>query len=258
MLLPLEHFSLQLAYAHRAAQMTHLPLEQALMEFTQYWRRINNASSLMNNHSEWSFDPTTPDWHELRTRLQKGEPADHIAYELYRRSTHETDDGTTYFGCFRFDFMAEYQGDSGVIKLHFHNRDHSGYGPLSKQQQSQRLQDLKSMFASIKHNFPQARVVIGGSWLYNVHAYTRLFPPAFTINMTVEKVPFPRSSGIWGQFLDSEGAVKPQLAGAFLLNVNQAQTVDQLLDCFPFKILFPRAKIEDFYQHFDIPLQSVR
>ncbi len=250
MLLPLEHFSLQLAYALKAVEIAQIPLEQALMEFTQYWVRVNNASFLMINNLAWSFDPNTPDWQELCTRIQNGEIADRVAYDLYKRNHQETDNDNSYFGCFRFDFHPEWHADIGVIELHFHNRDHSGYGPLSKMRQAERTQDLKSMFTSVKQHYPQAKAVHGGSWLYNIEAYKRLFPASFTTHIPVEDIPFPRSSGIWGQFLDSEGGVKPELASTFLSKVNNTKTIDHLHQCFEYKILYPRAKIEGFYNFF--------
>lgn len=252
LMLPREHFSLQLAYALKAVEITQLTLEQALMEFTQYWVRVNNASFLCTNNLMWSFDPTTPDWQELCARMQNGEKADVIAYDLYKRNYQETDEGKTFFGCFRFDFHPKLHADNGVIELHFHNRDHSSYGPLSKARQAKRIQDLKSMFTSIKQHYPQAKVVHGGSWLYNIEAYKRLFPVSFTTNMLVEEIPFPRTSGIWGQFLNSEGKVKPETADVFLSKVNNAKTLDQLLQCFEFKILYPRANIEDFYDFYAV------
>jgi hypothetical protein len=70
--------------------------------------------------------------------------------------------------------------------------------------------------------------------------------------MKVEEVPFPRTSGIWGQFLNSEGEVNEEMKRTFLLKVNNAKSIDQLLQCFEFKILFPKTEIENFYRHFTI------
>jgi hypothetical protein len=252
MVFPLEHFSLQLAYGRKAAEISTISLEQALIEFTQYWARINNASFLITNNLKWSFDPSTPYWQELCARIQNGEKADVIAYDLYRRNDQETNEGETIFGCFRFDFNSEFEGDAGVIKLHFHNRDVSGFGPLSRERQAKRIKDLKSMFSAIQENYPQAKVVHGGSWLYNIEAYTRLFPRSFTTHISVEEVPFPRTSGIWGQFINSEGAIKNEMVDAFLTKVNKAKTIDQLLQCFEFKILYPSGKIEDFYDFYAV------
>jgi hypothetical protein len=108
------------------------------------------------------------------------------------------------------------------------------------------------MFESIKKYRPQTKVVQGGSWLYNLRSYQRLFPDTFIANMKVEEIPFPRSSGIWGQFLNNQGNVSETMKHAFLERVRDAKTIEQLLQCFEFRILFPKTQIEDFYSHFRI------
>lgn len=70
--------------------------------------------------------------------------------------------------------------------------------------------------------------------------------------MRVEAVPFPRTSGIWGQFLDSESNVKDEMSSVLLQRAKSAQTLDELPQCFEFKILFPRTKIEDFYDYLEV------
>ncbi len=53
---------------------------------------------------EWSFDPTTPQWQELCSRVNDNEPADLVAYDLYVRNNNSAETGKEYFGCFRYDF----------------------------------------------------------------------------------------------------------------------------------------------------------
>lgn len=175
--LPLAHFSLQDKYAQRAVEISKLTHGQALMEFTQFWRRIHNTLELKNKKMEWSFDPTTSEWQEFMSRISKGESADLVAVDLSMRNNQDTEAGKRYFGCFRYDFNAKFNDDTGVIKIHFKNRDESGLGPLSKKRQSERREDLTQMFTDIKHNYPQAQVVHGGSWLYNLESYRRYFHP---------------------------------------------------------------------------------
>ena len=250
--LPLKYFSLQLEYAKRAALISGISLEQALIEFTSFWRRIHDLRLLKINKMEWSFDPKTPQWRELCERINNNEFADIVAFDLYLRNDNSTNIGKQYFGCFRYDFISQAEDDYGIIKIHFKNRDHSIEGPLSKERQKARLQDLKRMFESISENHPEAKTVRGGSWLYNLHSYRRLFPEIFTRDMKVEEIPFPRTSGIWGQFLTSDGKVNDIMKSNFLLKVNSAKNTDQLLQCFEFKILFPGTGIENFYSHFAI------
>jgi len=250
--LPLEYFSLQLEFAKRVVLTSKISLEQALMEFTSFWRRIHDLRLLKIDKMEWSFDPKTPQWRELCDRISNNELADIVAHELYLRNDNSTEAGKQYFGCFRYDFIPQIGDDCGVIKIHFKNRDNSSEGPLSKERQSVRIQDLKRMFEFISENHPEAKLVIGGSWLYNLKSYQRLFPKAFTSNMKVEEIPFPRTSGIWGQFLNSERQVNHKIKCSFLNKVDNANSTEELLECFEFKILFARTIIENFYSHFTI------
>jgi hypothetical protein len=248
--LPLKYFSLQFEYAKRAAQISRIPLGQALMEFTSFWRRIHNIRLLKINKMEWSFDPKTPQWRELCHRINNNELADIVVYDLCLRNDNSTEAGKQYFGCFRYDFISQVGDDYGVINIHFKNRDNSSEGPLSKERQKARLHDLKRMFEHISENHPEAKVVKGGSWLYNLKSYQRLFPKTFTSNMKVEEIPFPRTSGIWGQFINSDGQVNEKMKCSFIHKVNLATSPEELLECFEFKILFPSTDIQTFYSHF--------
>ena len=248
--LPLKYFSLQLDYAKRAAQISRIPLDEALMEFTSFWRRIHDPRVLKTNKTEWSFDPETPPWQELCFRINNNQPADIVAYELYLKNDNSTETGKQYFGCFRYDFIPQDDHDYGAIKIHFKNWDNSSEGPLSKARQKARHHDLKRMFEHISENYPQAKIVKGGSWLYNLRSYRRLFPKTFTSNMKVEAIPFPRTSGIWGQFLNSDGQVNEKMKCSFVHKMNIAKNSEELLECFEFKILFASTAIEYFYRRF--------
>ena len=70
--------------------------------------------------------------------------------------------------------------------------------------------------------------------------------------MKVEEIPFPRTSGIWGQFINSDGQVNEKMEYCFLHKVNAANSVGELLQCFEYKILFTTTAIENFYNHFKI------
>jgi hypothetical protein len=247
--LPLAYFSLQLEYAKRAAQLSGIPLDKALFEFTSFWRRIHNPLVLKANKMEWSFDPATPQWRELCSRICNNEPPDTVAYDLYSKNDNITEAGKEYFGCFRYDFISSANDAHGIIRIHFKNRDHSVEGPLSKGRQEARLQDLKSMFTFISENHPEATTVEGGSWLYNLGAYQRLFPKTFTSDMKAEEIPFPRSSGIWGQFINSDGQVNEKMRYAFIRKTATAKSIEDLLQCFEFKILFARTGVENFYSY---------
>jgi len=96
-----------------------------------------------------------------------------------------------------------------------------------------------------------AYLVHGQSWLYNLPAYCRLFPPAFVS----APIPVPGEYTVlssWGPFMDHHGGVKPDLATAFHTAIASAITLDALLACFPYRILSVSCDIAHFYTHYGV------
>jgi hypothetical protein len=255
--LPLEHFTLQSQYAYQAVRLG-MSWQEALMTHTQFWRRVHNTAQLKAENKQWSFDSNTPEWQEFIRTVSLGEQPDVTAYNMYIRNfSDDESSGKAYFGCFRYDFNPVFKDQwevlhRNVIKIHFRNNEISGFGPLSKLRREIRKQELTNMFTDVRARHPNAEQVHGGSWVYNFPPYRSLFPEKYTSNMLVEEVPFPRTSGIWGQFLNSEGSLKIDLADQLLKSAQLANSFDQLLQCFPYKILFPRAPIQVFYDFYGI------
>jgi hypothetical protein len=154
-----------------------------------------------------------------------------------------------FFGCFGCDPPNE----AGAVQIHFSNRDSGGgTGPLNRTKTPRRLAELKTMFGFIRKTWPDARSVQGGSWLYNLEAYRRLFPAAYGDSRRPPPSPV-RLGGTssWGQFLDHREAVKSDLREAFLRNL---QTIDVAAPwlAFPLPALRTSAPIELFYELYGI------
>jgi hypothetical protein len=152
------------------------------------------------------------------------------------------------FGCFSFDPPDA----AGVVRIHLSNRDSTGgVGPLSHAKRPRRLADLTTMFAAIRQAYPEARTVQGGSWLYNLEAYRRLFPAAYGDSRTPPEFARLRGTSSWGQFLDHSEALKPDLRAAFLRNI---QTIDIAAPwrAFPLPALSASAPIGLFYDLYGV------
>ncbi len=154
------------------------------------------------------------------------------------------------FGC----FSLEQQSARGTVRLHFGNRvtHQDGLGPLHSSHQRERLEELRSLFAYVKAHFADAKFVRGGSWLYHIEAYRKLFPPSFGASRSeaIGNRNFSGSSS-WGQFLNHHGDIKPDLVAVFLNNLKS-------IDCenparvFPMPALMTRASVEDFFAFYDV------
>ena len=102
------------------------------------------------------------------------------------------------------------------IRLHFQNADTAGHSPLGVACMGQRRTDLVALFAHVQRTLPMHVQVVGISWLYNLEAYRRLFPPAYVATPRVLRNRF-RSMPLWGQFLDRHGGLKEQMTRPFLV-----------------------------------------
>jgi len=234
---PYEFFELNYRYARRAAQVSGCALEDALLKYTHLYLAFGLGRS---------FDPTEPAWVEFLEGLKTETDPKAWIYATYRHSLAlRLRPPEMTFGCFSY---AAWEG--GRIRLHFHNPQ-PGESPLSRLAIPERMQELRQMFTYIQEHVPEAQTVVGGSWLYNLEAYCRLFPAQFIQSArTVE--PDPQFIAQWGQFLDHHGAVKPNLARKFLDCLEQQQDLEGVLRCFPYPFIRVEASITFFFPFYGI------
>ena len=165
----------------------------------------------------------------------------------------DASDERQFFGCFSYVYPWR---NTHKLRLHFENRDTSEYGALSKDRMSIRKSELSAMFRHIQANHPDVETVRGGSWLYNIPAYLRLFPPDYI--KTAKPVGYETSFwALWGQFVARKGSIRQPTAAQFLECLNKQKTVDGCLQCFPYQVLRPECSIETFYDFFDRPPTEV-
>jgi hypothetical protein len=91
--------------------------------------------------------------------------------------------------------------------------------------------------------------VVGASWLYNVDAYRRLFPPAYLATARVLPGRF-RHMPLWGQFVDRRGAIRERAARELRERVGRVSAVDGLDACFPLPVLTVEAPVGEFVRFY--------
>ena len=143
--------------------------------------------------------------------------------------------------------------DGGRIRLHFRNSDTSGHGPLSIVRSSVRKSELDALIDHISKQVPNARTVVGCSWLYSIEAYRRLFPPSYLDTATPAPLKELKYYGNWGQFLNHEGEVKRDLVDQFLHSINapEVEAFSDLQRAFPCPILALEAPLSVFLQFYE-------
>jgi hypothetical protein len=232
-------FELQWRFAARIAAMSGMPLEQALLCFTNLYIRFGLGRAFDASHPVWrsyidglsdATDPVDWTWRFFLTRPQVSPPGQIAA-----------------FGCFSYSCSSA-QGDA--IRLHFANAGPRDVSPLSAACIRARRAELRALFEHVRQTRPATRQVLGTSWLYHLPAYRRLFPAGY-VETARESPPRFQNMPLWGQFLDRHGAVRPAVAALFLDRVASRTDTHDLAACFPLRALAvdaPLALFDGFYR----------
>ena len=237
------YFDLQLDFAARMAALADMPFDAAVGLYTNLRMRMGLA------------DDEAPEqvmqWNGYLAGLMASPLAvgrlDWTQAFFASRPAETLPAAQTGFGC----FSCEAPDAQGAVRIHFANRDPDhAIGPLALAKRPARIAELTAMFAHLRQAHPQAKTVTGGSWLYNLEAYRRLFPPAYGASRAPRTPPVSlRGTSSWGQFLDFREQLKPDLCVRFRDNLKRLDPEAPWL-AFPMQALRTRAPVEaflDFY-----------
>jgi hypothetical protein len=206
------------------------------MQYTGFYKLIGT--------SDWEFDRSNSQWQEFISQMNSNPNIDTIKkFCIYGR--REDVDNDKKVGCFSYDFNKK------TNNIHIHFIPPIEIGSLSSSQKGKRFRELQEMFLSIKNNYPQARNVVGFSWLYNIHAYQRLFPKEYFENMKVN-TDWYKSLAVWGQFINNDLTLKDKNVTEFLDCTKDKNQLSDLQACFPFHVCEPVANIRSFYNFYQI------
>lgn len=236
---PNPFFELNFRFAQKVADLSNQACTDVLLEHTTFYLSFNLGRA---------FDPAHPVWQEyLKGLRQSNEPIE-WSHQFYLSRQPKTPPRAKerVFGCFSY---AVWPGEK--IRLHFQNNEQSEHGPLSQERMALRVGEMKEMFTHVKKQVLNPTTVVGGSWLYNIAAYRRLFPAAYLQTAQLGQPEFAYLS-LWGQFFDRHGQVKEVLAAKFLACLSQQLDLAGVANCFPFQVLRLEAQIEHFYQFYGI------
>ncbi|MBV7335118.1 hypothetical protein KFU94_44150 [Chloroflexi bacterium TSY] len=239
-------FRIQLIFAYKVAEITGEPFNEIIIDHTQ----LRNIYGLYVPRT----NPSDPLWQAFMHGLVSCNDLEEEtgwAYDFYH--THYDpgryiENNGVYWGCFYYAYPYH---DRPAVRLHFIHRDTAGKGVFSKERMGVRIAELTDMFQHIKATHPEAETVIGGSWLYNIEAYRRLFPTRFLVTAQPGQAE-PGFWSTWGQFLRRNGRLDEAKAEAFQNCLKQQTTLEVCLSCFPFKTLRLHCPIDVFYEHYKI------
>jgi hypothetical protein len=232
-------FDLQLLFAGKVSALSGLSFARALLEYTNLYVRFGLGRDV---------DPAHPSWREYVAGVDASADARDWTYRFYtaRSGVPTGPSVVATFGCFSYGVLS---GDR--IRLHFLNTDPDGCSPLGVERRDQRLADLCALVGHVKRTQRESLQVIGASWLYNLEAYRRLFPPSYVATARAIRGRFQRMP-LWGQFLKRNGHVNEAAAESFLGRLHRASDLERLDECFPYQVLSVEAPAQTFYDYFGI------
>lgn len=232
-------FDLQIRFALTVASVIDVPLEQALLEYTNLYVRFGLGRA---------FDPGHPAWRRYVDGLGKASNISDWTYRFFLGQPQDTQPPllVATFGCFSYA-----RQDAGCIRIHFNNAEPLAISPLGMQRLAARLAELRLLFDHVRRTQQETVRVAGVSWLYNVHAYRRCFPEEYVASAKVAESRF-RNMPLWGQFLDRHGAIREAVAQEFTRRLSGAMNIDALAHSFPLQALAVEAPIAQFYRFYGI------
>jgi hypothetical protein len=232
-----EFFDLQIRFARAIAALSDMPIEQALLDYTNIYVRFGLGRA---------FDPGHPTWRCYVDGLSKAADVCEWTYRFYlaRTEVPHTQSVVATFGCFSYA-----RQDAGCVRIHFQNIEPAMVSPLSIDRLPVRLAELYLLFDHIRRNHKEAARVAGTSWLYNLRAYQRCFPEGYVASARIAESRF-RNMPLWGQFLDRNGLVRIGIAEDFIRRLSSVTNLRDLARSFPFQALAVEAPIAQFYSFY--------
>jgi hypothetical protein len=230
---PPRFFDLNLRFASRMAEIGPTTWTDALLQDTHLFLAFGLGRP---------FDATHPVWQAFLLGLAHAPDTVAYTYDVYVRLRADQPSAAAEpgFGCFSYALWP-----GGRVRLHF-RPEHTSGSPLVRAEAPARRAELGALFRDVRHTAPEARTVVGGSWLYNIPAYRRLFPPEY-LATAAEGEPETQFIALWGQFLTHDGNVKEQLAQSFLARVQSCGDLATLRKSFPYPVLRLEAPIAPFF-----------
>lgn len=232
-------FDLQFSFAESVANLSGESLEAALLEYTNFYVRLGCGRD---------FEPDHEGWQRYMAGVRSAADGREWTYRFYLTEP-ETKTGprvVATFGCFSYA-----RPDENSIRLHFRNADSADDSALGCARAERRRAELAALFAHIEPRLSRETPVVGASWLYNLDAYRRLFPPAYVATARPIRGAF-RSMALWGQFVDRRGEARTSMAESCLGALAKTSSLDDLGKCFPFQALAVTAPVREFSDFYGI------
>ncbi|MFA6518667.1 MAG: hypothetical protein WCV93_03425 [Candidatus Shapirobacteria bacterium] len=253
------YFQAQTSFADRVLQLGLSPdIQSSILNYTVIYRHL-----VGRNPSSKGSDPK---WIEFAKGLSEDQDTTDQTWQFYTRQPHSIYNDKSnqfegeYFGSFVQKLAIDRPTGDQKVEIHFVNqRRGQPKSDFSRQFTSDRIQDLTRLFQSVRNriqnnNSFNPKWVTLVSWMNSFPGVIASLPSAFVDNATTVRPPELnfRSNSLWGQFLSNDGGVNIERYRQFQESLPKANDLNQLVDCFPLRVLSFRSPMEIFFDHYGI------
>jgi hypothetical protein len=222
---------LQVDFCKELTKRFGIPFEESVLNYTNLGRQLglNDSSELSDRF--FTFATETLDLAQWTWQFYSNLPAKPLSSKRI-------------FGYFNYDVR-----DVVVLRMHLVGTENSPMSVLGSEFQSQRIQEITELQRHVANNEPHVLYAKGCSWLYNLEAYQRLFPPKFIQAMAEPDYDQFSYLSLWGQFLNRDGSIRQNFAKDLFSRLDSISDIGSLMACFPNRPLIGVCEIEVF-RHF--------
>lgn len=246
---PYEYLAAQITFANKIASLQSITFIDSITSYTSLQSELTDRNNTKNSDKNA--------WEEIFKRAENAtlDEISGTAYRLFQSLPHSrfdpnwTPSFTTRFGALGVD-THPYNLDPrrNQVKLHFLPTRKNG-SDLSSSKTEERKEDMKALLKWVRTNHPGVRNITSFTWLQNIPNYRVLFPQSFLERLVIKKDKF---GGLWGQFVKWDGSSNTEVFKQFVQNLDEARTLEEAVDAFPFKVLGAEGSISEFYEMYGI------
>jgi len=236
---PMKFIKLQLEFAQKVTSITEDPITDVILKYTGIYLLLG---------LDFDFNTEAPKWKKYVSNFKIDTKYTYDFYVRAKQTPSRVNEKykEKKFGCFSYSV----QHEKKRIWIHFSNRDKSGCGPFSSKRLNVRRNELREMFNHIKTNEADGQYVKGTTWLFAHSNHNKLFPLEFTQNAKEEKGGELRYMSSWGQFINSKNKLREDLVESFRDCIMKKETIEEMIMCFPYRVMSSEIPIEVFYRFF--------
>ncbi|MBU0975268.1 MAG: hypothetical protein ABIE03_06060 [Patescibacteria group bacterium] len=240
---PKEFFKLQLDFAQKASEITREDITQAILKYTNIYLTFG---------LDFNFSIEAKVWQnyirDFKSDLE-------YTYQFYKQTQKDGKQKRAIdkykeveFGCFSYSIEPKKKR----AWIHISNNEKSNFGPFSSERLDARRREMTEMLKYIKLHKKNVEFIKETSWFFAHENHNKVYPPEFIGQAAIVAGGELQFLSSWGQFIDSKGRLRNDLADKFRKCLSKKNTISDMIKCFPYPVKESEMPIEEFYGFYEV------